>query len=98
MQNILKNLYHGKITPDTKQFVSGSDYERWLTILTDCDEKLRIELTNEQAALLTSLQNAQAELNGIANCEDFAEGFRLGAQMMLAVLEKNDGDLTEINR
>lgn len=96
MQDILQDLYYGRICPDTKQFVRGSQYENWLNILTECDENLKERLSDELKELLETWQHAHGELNRISSCEDFVEGFRIGAQMMLVVTSEKSGDFSEV--
>ena len=55
--------------------------------LTDC-------LTDEQKELFEDYMTAQREVNVLTDCETFCMAFKLGAKIMLDVL--NDGPMKEI--
>ena len=57
---------------------------------TRCEEELRGKLNPDEVKLLRAYSQACADLSGISCIENFILGFRMGAQLMLAVLEPDN--------
>ena len=87
-ENILEELYHGNIDPNTKCYDNDSPYGKCMEIISDHEEKLNDffkenAVFKEQENLLLQLIDAQSELSAIGEAERFVEGFQLGARFML---------------
>ena len=87
---ILEDLFYGNINPNDKCFDKKSEYAKLLKIVIDNEEMLTVFLEKlpnaegEQKAL-SQMVKAQNESSEFMYYEHFAEGFRLGASIMLEV-------------
>lgn len=95
-EKIISDLYHGNIQPSTKQVVVGSDYHKNQQALGDAADKLEQALNAEEKILLENVMTAWSNLDCIGNEERFAEGFKMGARLMLEIFEKSDEQLKSI--
>ncbi|MDD5017363.1 MAG: hypothetical protein PHO15_04585 [Eubacteriales bacterium] len=96
MQKILEDLYFGNTNPNEKQFVRDSDYDKTLRVICGYEEKLIGLLNGKEKSLFFDYVNAQSEINSITAIEYFADGFRTGAKIMLAVMSDTTGCLRDI--
>jgi hypothetical protein len=86
--NILEDLYYGNINPNEKCFDKKSEYAKFVKIIIDNEEKLIAFLNalpnaEEGRHLFSEMLNAHSEISQFEEFERFAEGFRLGAGIML---------------
>ena len=84
--NIIDELFYGNITPNERTFARDSEYGRALEQLTEAEDALREVLDKEDREALDRLTDAQQTMDAIATREYFADGFRLGAKLMLDIL------------
>ena len=93
----IDELFYGNITPNERTFARDSEYGRAFEQLTEAEEILRHVLNKEDREALDRLTDAQQTMNAIATREYFADGFRLGAKLMLDILtgKSNFADITE---
>ncbi len=97
-KKILRELYNGNIAPQSKPIPKDSKYREIQTKVSDLEDAINQKLTAEDKKLFDELLSACSDLS-TANGEDcFIEGFRLGARMILEILEKDDEllDLKEV--
>lgn len=85
-QDILTMLYYGKIAPWESGKAANPEAERLKERAAGETSRLEQMLDGEGRRLLEQLQDDSAQLEGQAACEAFRDGFRLGAQIMLAAL------------
>lgn len=52
--------------------------------------RIRGKLNHDEMKLMAAYSQACADLSGISSIENFALGFRMGAQLMLAILEPDN--------
>jgi len=90
-EKILSELYQGNLNPVAKSVVQGSDYQKAMQKISALEEKLMEQLNDEQRKLLQEYISEQMKLNTISGEERFTDGFRMGAKMILEILEK-DGE------
>ena len=76
MRKIIEDIYCGRFSAINRPIRHGSEYDRAISEVTRCEEALRGKLC--------------ADLSGISCIENFILGFRMGAQLMLAVLEPDN--------
>ena len=88
---ILQDLFHGNITPDDSGFDRNSKYGRAMQAVAEHEERLLALINDEEKSLFISFRDAQAALNGIAAEENFILGFRIGARIMIEVIEGRMG-------
>ena len=80
--NILEKLYYGNINPNAKTIDQNSEYDKFVKIIADNEEKLityfdAIPTSTEEQNLFSQLINAQLEVLSISELERFIEGFSL---------------------
>ena len=81
MQSILDNLYYGNLCPSEKPLIPGSPAEKAHAAFNDAAIQLEQTLSGTEKELFEAFADANQEL-----CE-FSDGFRLGSQMMLEILQ-----------
>ncbi len=90
MRKILEDIYCGRSPAVNRPIKRGSEYDRAISEVTRCEEALRGKLNPDEVKLLRAYSQACADLSGISCIENFILGFRMGAQLMLAVLEPDN--------
>lgn len=96
MSNVLEELYFGNINPNEKQFVQNSDYDKAIQIIAANEDRLTESLAGKEKSLFFDYANAQSEVTGIIAVENFIDGFRLGAKIILEVMSDTIGSLRNI--
>ena len=86
MRKILEELYHGNLSVDERTIRAGSKYARALAEVAKIEETIYERLPEKDHALLRDYALANAQLANVSMVEDFITGFRMGAQIMMAVL------------
>ncbi len=83
---IIKDIYYGEI--DMQDSACASEqYRTALKALVAADNALREALTEAQVKLLDAAKERNNRLNDAANAEIFEQGFRLGAELILEILQ-----------
>ena len=90
MRKIIEDIYCGRFSAINRPIRHGSEYDRAISEVTRCEEALRGKLNPDEVKLLRAYSQACADLSGISCIENFILGFRMGAQLMLAVLEPDN--------
>ncbi|MFI3327432.1 MAG: hypothetical protein R3Y35_14865 [Clostridia bacterium] len=88
--NILEELYHGNINPNTKIYTQNTNFAKAKEILSDNEETLIKLLNEKEKKLFLVYVNAQATVSGESSVEDFIIGFKLGAKIALAMVSDED--------
>ncbi len=83
VMNILEEFYHGNVNPQEQFYKSESEYDAFVKIVSDTEEKLSAYLGGEEQHLFSQLMNAQSKITSIEARESFIEGWKLGARFML---------------
>ena len=86
MRKILEELYHGNLSVDERTIRAGRKYARALADVAKIEEAIYERLPEKDHALLRDYALASAQLANVSMVEDFITGFRMGAQIMMAVL------------
>ena len=86
MRKILEELYHGNLSVDERAIRAESKYARALAEVAKVEEAIYERLPEKDHALLRDYARASAQLANVSMVEDFITGFRMGAQIMMAVL------------
>ena len=92
MRKILEDIYCGRFSAVNRPIRRGSEYDRAISEVTRCEEALRGKLNPDEVKLLGTYSQACADLSGISCIDNFVLGFRMGAQLMLEVLEPDDSE------
>ncbi len=93
----IAKLWEGKISPSQKAIRKDSDYHKILHKITCASSAFEEGLDENTKVRFREIEQAQAKLNGIENEETFIEGFRLGARMVLDVLNEYKGQFCPIS-
>ena len=90
MRKTIEDIYCGRFSAINRPIRHGSEYDRAISEVTRCEEELRGKLNHDEMKLMAAYSQACADLSGISCIENFILGFRMGAQLMLAVLEPDN--------
>ena len=82
---ILEKLWKGDVAPDERCHISKGEYPKSYTSMVDSEEYLRKHLTGEDLQQFQQFRDAELNLSRVSDFNGFAEGFQLGALLMLDV-------------
>ena len=94
--SIIEELYNGNIAPIESSIKKGSEYYKLCKAVAEKEEKLFEELSCEKKAMYESIVESKLMLESISEEEIFIDGFRLGAQIMLEIINEPDKQLLQI--
>lgn len=86
--SILEEFWYGNIEPTEYDTSSSKEYKELLQLISRNEEKLLATMTDDQKDLFSRYQNCVREFQAIAECLLFQNSFRLGARMMLEVMDE----------
>ena len=85
---ILEEFWYGNIEPTEYDTIACNEYKEVLRLITRNEEKLLATMTDEQKELFSRYTDTVREHQTMAECLLFQSSFRLGAKMMLEVMEE----------
>lgn len=85
---ILAEFWYGNIEPTEYDTSSCKEYKKLLELLCRNKEKLRATMTDEQKELFAKYTNCVREYQTLTDCLIFQNSFKLGARMVLEVMEE----------
>lgn len=83
---LLEEFWYGNIEPTEYDANACKEYKERL--ITQNEEKLQATMTDEQKELFSRYTDAVREYQTLAECLLFQNSFKLGARIMLEVMEK----------
>ena len=86
---ILEELWYGNIEPTEYDTASCKEYRQLLALICRNEEKLKATMTEEQKELFTRYTDAVREHQAVAECLLFQSSVKLGARMMVEVMEES---------
>ena len=86
--SILEELWYGNIEPAEYDASPSKEYKELLHLISRNEEKLQATMTDEQKELFEKYTDCVRENQVITDCLIFQTGFKLGARMMLEVMEE----------
>ena len=86
--NILEDFWYGNIEPSDYDASPCAEYKEALRLINRNEEKLRTTMTDAQKELFALYADSVRECQTMAECLLFQNSFRLGARMMLKVMEE----------
>ena len=94
---ILEELWYGNVAPGERSVEKGSRLWNLGRLILQNEEELVPRLSEKAKEVLEKLMDNQTELHSIRECEVFVRGFRLGARIMLEVLDGSErwGEIEE---
>ena len=84
---ILEEFWYGNIEP-TAYDTSSKEYKKLQELICRNEEKLRATMTDEQKELFSKYADCVREYQTITDYLLFQNGFKLGARMMIEVMEE----------
>ena len=85
--NILEEFWYGNLDPAEYDASPDEEYKELVRLISRNEEKLLATMTDAQKELFTKYADCVREYQVMAECILFQNSFRLGARMMIAVLE-----------
>ena len=82
MNSILKELFHGNLSPVNRQMVGGSEIAHIVNELADAEALLEHTLTPELLPALKRLTDVQTALNALAAEVYYIDGFKTSARFI----------------
>ena len=84
---MLSELWYGNIEPQDRTIPRNSEHKKLLSKICEYEEKFRGIFSPEQQTEFEDYENATISVTAICEEAAFVYGFRLGAKIMLEVLE-----------
>lgn len=85
---LLEEFWYGNIEPTEYDTNACREYKEVLRLITRNEEKLQATMTDAQKELFFRYADAVREYQTMAECLLFQNSFKLGARMMLEVMEE----------
>lgn len=85
---LLEEFWYGTIEPSEYDASSCKEYKEVLQLICRNEEKLQATMTDTQKELFSRYTDSVREFQTMAECLLFQNSFRLGARMMLEVMEE----------
>ena len=84
---VINELWYGNIEPQDRKIPRDKEYKQLLKKICDYEEQFRGIFSPEQQQDFEDYENATISVTAISEEASFVEGFRLGAKMILEVLQ-----------
>ena len=85
---LLEEFWYGNIEPTDYDTSSCKEYKKLLELICRNEEKLQATFTDEQKELFSRYVDCMREFQTMADYLLFQHSFKLGARMMLEVMEE----------
>ncbi len=85
---ILEEFWYGNIEPTEYDTSSNKEYKKLVELICRNEEKLKATMTDEQKELFEKYTDCVREYQTMAECLLFQNSFRLGARMIVEILEE----------
>ena len=85
--NILEEFWYGNIEPTEYDTSSNKECKELLQLISRNEEKLLATMNDTQKELFSRYTDCVREHQAMAECLLFQSSFRLGARMMVEVME-----------
>ena len=85
--NVLEGLWYSNLEPSEFDSSSSKEYKELLHLVSRNEEKLLASMTDEQKELFSKYSDCVRKFHALAECLLFQNSFKLGAQVMLEVME-----------
>ena len=84
----LAEFWYGNIEPTEYDTSSCKEYKKLLELICRNKEKLRATMMDEQKEMFAKYTNCVREYQTLTDCLIFQNSFKLGARMVLEVMEE----------
>ena len=85
--SLLEEFWYGNIELMEYDASSCKEYKKLLELICRNEEKLRATMTDEQKELFEKYTDCVREYQTITDCLLFQNSFKLGARMMVEIME-----------
>lgn len=85
---ILEEFWYGNIEPTEYDTTTCKEYKEMLQLITRNEDKLLASMTDEQKELFSRYTDSVREFQTTAECLLFQNSFKLGARMMVEIMEE----------
>lgn len=85
--SILEEFWYGNIEPADYDASPSKEYKEMLRLISRNEDKLLATMTDSQKELFSRYTDCIREYQTMTECMLFQNSFRLGARMMLEILE-----------
>ena len=86
--SILEELWYGNIESTEYDTSPCKEYKKALQLVNRNEEELHATMTDAQKELFSRYADSVREFQDMAECLLFQNSFRLGARMMLEIMEE----------
>ena len=86
--SVLEEFWYGNLDPAEYDASPSEEYKELIRLISRNEEKLLATMTDAQKDLFSRYQDCAREFQAMAECLLFQNSFRLGARMMLEVMEE----------
>lgn len=93
---VLKNFFHGNLSPVDRQMVLGSDVASAVADLSDAENLLAQALPPELRPLMERVTKAQGKVDVIMAEASYIDGFKTGARLIMEILDEAHENLKPI--
>lgn len=87
MTGVMENLYYGNIMPYDQTIRRGSEIDKALKQVVECEEQLNSRLHDEEKSIFERYDNAKSKLLTLTACEHWGQGFSLGLKVGIEAME-----------
>lgn len=84
---ILEEMWYGNVDPVEYDAAPTEKYKEAIRLVARNEEKLLATMTDAQKELFNRFMDSQREYHTLSECLLFQNSFRLGARIMLEVME-----------
>ena len=88
--NILEELWHGRINPSQRTQPDDKSASELTEQIVEKEDELDALLSDEAKDILDQMRDKQLDLSTSNERKAFISGFRLGARIMLEVMDETD--------
>ena len=82
----LEDLYYGNISPHERYIKQGTRVDKLVKLICKNEEELNSGLTEKQKETFEKYKDCNREISEISERETFLNGFRLGARIIIDVV------------
>ncbi|MDD6319538.1 MAG: hypothetical protein PUA63_01570 [Oscillospiraceae bacterium] len=86
--NILEEFWYGNIEPAEYDAAPSKESKELLRLISRNEEKLLATMTDPQKELFSRYQDCVRDFQVLSECLLFQNSFKLGARMMVEVMEE----------
>ena len=86
---MMARMYTPNIEPAEYDVSPNKEYKEMLQLISRNEEKLLATMTDTQKDLFSRYQDCVREFQAMTECLLFQNSFRLGAKMMLEIMQDN---------